>query len=165
MCISTWSSFAWIRLFCRRSFLSRPMIHDRRHMWCVLRANNGKSECGASTQNSCYCLTEILRFFYFLIDKRKSTTNRAHGSIKGVVSSSSSNGPASWWFSHPQKKTCRGFVKKPSPFTCVFFSHVIVVFSDRLIFQALASHLDQRIHMREEREKDYRKRKGRERNE
>jgi hypothetical protein len=52
------------------------------------------------------------------------------------------------------KKNMSGLCKNPEPFHIYFFSHVIVFFSDRLIFQVLASHLDQRIHIREEREKD-----------
>ena len=55
-----------------------------------------------------------------------------------------------------------GLVKTPSLFKC-FFSHVIVVFF-LSFFQAMASHLDQRIHMSEERGKK-RKSKGREKKE
>ena len=46
-----------------------------------------------------------------------------------------------------------GYYKSPEPFKIVF-SHVIVFFSLLSFFQALASHLDQRIHMSEEREKE-----------
>jgi hypothetical protein len=45
-----------------------------------------------------------------------------------------------------------GFVKIPSPFKC-FFPEVIVFFL-LSFFQALASRLDERIHMSEVREKE-----------
>ena len=46
-----------------------------------------------------------------------------------------------------------GSCKNPEPFQMVF-PHVIVLFFLLSFFQALASHLDHRIHMREEREKE-----------
>ena len=45
-------------------------------------------------------------------------------------------------------------VKTPSPFKLCFFPQVIVFLFLLSFFQQLASHLDQRIHMSEEREKE-----------
>ena len=58
---------------------------------------------------------------------------------------------------HPQRharaSTSPTRCKNPEPFQMVF-PHVIVFFFLLSFFQALASHLDQRIHMSEEREKE-----------
>ena len=55
-----------------------------------------------------------------------------------------------------------GSGKNPEPFQ-MFFSHIIVFFL-LSFFQALASHIDQRIHMSEQREKEKEEqRKGKER--
>ena len=65
-------------------------------------------------------------------------------------------------YSNYSSKTTWGLVKTPSPFKC-FFSHIIV-FCLLSFFQALASHIDQRIHMSEQREKEKEEqRKGKER--
>ena len=47
-----------------------------------------------------------------------------------------------------------GSCKNPEPFQIVFFFPQVIVFFLLSFFQELASHLDQRIHMSEEREKE-----------
>ena len=108
-----------------------------------------QTACGLNLHTSMNCASSLLHLSLHRLPTQSCLRSHLNCNVKWSFLEGVSNG-------HDI-----GLCKSPEPFEMVF-PHVIVFFSLLSFSQALASHLDQRIHMSEEKEEERkRKSKGR----